>query len=109
MGMDQKVQNAQGQDIFNVSGTICQMGMCCPCCFSVNFDASKNGGRGVEKVGGVEKMPLNCEEMCLKTNRFTVDFGKIKDPIEKRMLFSTAMLLDRILRAAEVSSELAWQ
>jgi hypothetical protein len=88
--MDQQVQDAKGQLLFTTSGTVCQAGMCCPCCSDVNFDIQKNG----TNTAGIEKKALDCEDICLKTNRFIVNFDKITDPTEKRMLLSAAMLLD---------------
>jgi len=88
--MDQQVKTPQGAEMFTVTGTICQAGLCCPCCFGVNFDTMKNGS----KVAGVEKLPLDCADMCLHTNRFMVDFGMLKDPSERKMMLAAAMLLD---------------
>lgn len=88
--MDQKVKNAKGDEVFTTSGSICQAGMCCPCCASVNFDVKK----GDNPVGKVEKLPLDCGDIFLKTNRFTVDFGSVTDPTERRLLLGAAMLLD---------------
>jgi hypothetical protein len=88
--MDQKVLDARGNEIFTVDGSICQMGMCCPCCAPVNFSAKK----GDTQVGGVEKLPLDCSDLCLKTNRFIVDFGTLKDPTERKLMLASAMLLD---------------
>jgi len=88
--MDQQVMNSQGSLLFRTNGTLCQAGMCCPCCAGVYFDVLK----GTSKVAEIKKMPLNCEEVFLKTNRFIVDFNQVTDPVEKQMLFAAAMLLD---------------
>lgn len=88
--MDQKVFDASGSQIFSVDGSICQGGMCCPCCCGVFFKAKK----GDSEVAAIEKLPLDCGDICLKTNRFTLDFDKITDPAERRMMFASAMLLD---------------
>jgi len=88
--MDQKVLGANGAEIFSVDGAICQMGMCCPCCAPVTFAAKK----GDTQVGGVEKLPMDLSDACVKTNRFIVDFGELKDPTERKLMLASAMLLD---------------
>lgn len=88
--MDQQVFGKNNRLLFQTAGSICQPGICCPICASVNFDVTKNG----QRVGKVEKMPMDCEECFAHTNRFTVHFDKITDPEEKKMLLASAMLLD---------------
>merc|ERR1712039_1021041 len=88
--MDQKIFNRTGQQVFTTSGSICQFGMCCPCCAGVSFDVMKDGTR----VAGIEKMALSCGELCLKTNRFKIDFGQLEDAEEKKLVLGSAMLLD---------------
>jgi len=88
--MDQKVLGANDNEVFSVDGSICQMGMCCPCCAPVIFAAKK----GDRQVAGVEKLPLDLSDCCLKTNRFIVDFGELKDPTERKLMLASAMLLD---------------
>lgn len=88
--MDQQVFDAKSNLMFNTSGSICQLGICCPCCSSVTFDVTREG----TNVASIEKMPLTCGECFKKTNRFVVDFKDRQDPLEKRMIFASAMLLD---------------
>jgi hypothetical protein len=88
--MDQKVLGKDGNEIFTVDGSICQVGICCACCAPVNFSAKK----GDTQVGGVEKLPLDLSDVCMKTNRFIVDFGALKDPNERKLMLASAMLLD---------------
>jgi len=88
--MDQQIFNKDRNLLFTTYGSICQPGLCCPCCCDVGFDVNKNG----QKVASISKMALSCTEMFVKTNRFLINFEKINDPVEKRMLLSSAMLLD---------------
>jgi len=88
--MDQKIFDKTGQQVFTTSGSICQFGMCCPCCAGVSFDVKKDGN----KVAGIEKMALSCGELCLKTNRFKISFDQVTDPDEKKLVLGSAMLLD---------------
>jgi len=88
--MDQKVLGADGNEIFTVDGSSLQFGMCCPCCAPVTFAAKK----GDREVGVIEKLPLDCGDVFKKTNRFIVDFGELKDPTERKLMLSSAMLLD---------------
>merc|ERR1740121_329939 len=88
--MDQQIKDAQGKPVFTTTGSIWQLGMCCPCCASVRFDVM----RGTTREAGIERMALSCAEMCLKTNRFKLDFDKVTDPAERKLVLGSAMLLD---------------
>lgn len=88
--MDQRILDAPGNTLFTTYGSICQIGMCCPCCASVDF-AIKKGG---EKVGNISKRPMTMGECCKKTNRFIIDFPPDATPVEKRLIFAAGMLCD---------------
>jgi hypothetical protein len=88
--MNQQINDAKGNSMFTTTGSICQLGMCCPCCSGVNFEVKK----GDQEIAHIEKMPLTCGECFKKTNRFEVDFKDISDAWEKRMVLASAMLLD---------------
>merc|ERR1712032_896093 len=89
--MDQQVK-VGGNTVFTTYGSACQAGMFCPCICPITFDVMRPPSQ--EPVAHVIKMPLDCMEMCVKTNRFKIQFEKIKDATERRMLFAAAMLLD---------------
>lgn len=89
--MDQQVFSANQNLIFTTTGSQCQKGMWWPCCFGIDFEVEKDG----EEIGNVEKLPLNFEEMLLgNQNRFIIDMTDVKDPMERRMMLASAMLLD---------------
>lgn len=88
--MDQQIKNTAGDTIFTTYGSICQLGMCCPCCASVDFDVLQKGN----SVGTISKRPMTCGECCKKTNRFTVDFPKNASTTDRRLIFAASMLLD---------------
>mmetsp|Transcript_148310 Transcript_148310/g.369727 ORF Transcript_148310/g.369727 Transcript_148310/m.369727 type:complete len:286 (-) Transcript_148310:168-1025(-) len=88
--MDQQVVDNSKNLFFTTEGTLCQMGIFCPLCSGVNFAVNKNG----QKVASIEKMALDCAECFTKTNRFMIDFDTLNEPIEKKMLLASAMLLD---------------
>ena len=46
------------------------------------------------QVATITRIALSCEETCAKTNRFTVDFGQIKDADQRRIIFGAAMTWD---------------
>lgn len=89
--MDQQIYDAAGSLIYTTNGSICQCGICCPLCADVTFEIRRKGG---ESVGTIKKLSLNCEDCCLKTNRFIIEYNGINQPNHKRMLFAAAMLLD---------------
>mmetsp|Transcript_57385 Transcript_57385/g.158855 ORF Transcript_57385/g.158855 Transcript_57385/m.158855 type:complete len:245 (-) Transcript_57385:103-837(-) len=88
--MDQQIFDASDNLIYTTNGSICQCGMCCPLCASVDFEVRKDG----QAVGAIRKNALTCADACVKTNSFTVDFGGVTEPNHKRMIFAAAMLLD---------------
>jgi len=89
--MDQQILDKTGATRFTVAGSICQCGMCCACCADVNFDISDKSGN---KVGSITKPALTCSEMCVKTNRFVLDFPKQCSMEDKNLLVGSTMLLD---------------
>lgn len=88
--MDQQVYDKSDKLLFQTKGSICQLGICCPCCASVDFSVLKDE----KEVATISKRPMTCCECLQKTNRFTIDFNQITEPEEKRMLLAAAMLAD---------------
>eukprot|EP00927_Polykrikos_kofoidii_P079671 TRINITY_DN76469_c0_g1_i1.p1 TRINITY_DN76469_c0_g1~~TRINITY_DN76469_c0_g1_i1.p1 ORF type:complete len:326 (+),score=61.59 TRINITY_DN76469_c0_g1_i1:69-1046(+) len=89
--MDQQVFDANQNLRFSVAGSLCQCGICCPCCSDVNFDIDDEDGN---TVGEISKKALTCGEICMKTNRFMIDFPKQCSIDDKHLLLGSAMLLD---------------
>jgi hypothetical protein len=88
--MDQKIMDGNDKLIYTTNGSICQLGMCCPCCASVDFQVQKDG----QEVGLISKRPLTFGECLKKTNRFIIDFPKDAKANEKKLVFAAAMLAD---------------
>jgi hypothetical protein len=88
--MDQQIMNASGTLVYTTYGSICQLGLCCPCCAPVDFEVRKDG----VDVGKISKRPMTCSECCMKTNRFTVEFPTDADANQKKLIFGAAMLVD---------------
>jgi hypothetical protein len=88
--MDQQIKDTSGKVVYSTYGSICQLGLCCPCCASVDFTIKKDG----QDVGLISKRPMTCTECCQKTNRFTIDFPKDADNTQKQLVFGAAMLAD---------------
>ena len=89
--MDQKIKDAAGQFRYGVAGTICQIGLFCPCCGDVNFHVTNGQG---ERVGEIKKMFDGCEELCLGTNKFKVIFPHNVTVEDRSLIFASAMLID---------------
>merc|ERR1712066_288401 len=89
--MDQQIKDNKNTLVYSTYGSICQLGMCCPCCAPIDFQIKKPGG---QDVGLISKRPLTCFEACTKTNRFTIDFPKDADAAQRKLVFAAAMLAD---------------
>mmetsp|Transcript_45473 Transcript_45473/g.75538 ORF Transcript_45473/g.75538 Transcript_45473/m.75538 type:complete len:234 (+) Transcript_45473:75-776(+) len=88
--MDQQIYDETGKLIFTTYGSICQLGMCCPMCASVDFEIKQDD----KKVGLISKRPMTCGECLGKTNRFIIEFPMEKKANERKMIFAAAMLAD---------------
>jgi len=90
--MDQQVLNANREVSFITQGSPCQCGMFCPCCAGINFNVKKPFGG--DKVGSITKLPMDIMECAFGANRFVIDMAGVTDPVERRMMLASAMLLD---------------
>eukprot|EP00929_Paragymnodinium_shiwhaense_P038206 TRINITY_DN20233_c0_g1_i6.p1 TRINITY_DN20233_c0_g1~~TRINITY_DN20233_c0_g1_i6.p1 ORF type:complete len:193 (-),score=31.50 TRINITY_DN20233_c0_g1_i6:527-1105(-) len=89
--MDAKIKNASGQEVMHTGpSTLCQIGMMCPCCAEATVPVTKDG----KPVAHITRNAVTLCELCQKTNRFTIDFGSIQDPVQRKQIFASAMLLD---------------
>ena len=52
--MDQTITDGEGTQIYGAAGSVCQPGMCCPCCGSVDFDITDASGQPT--TGKIEKV-----------------------------------------------------
>jgi hypothetical protein len=93
--IDQHIFDAEEKMKYKILGTVCQPGICCPCCFDVTFDIHDyHAGANGRVVGIVTKKALDLMEMCVKTNRFQIDFPPDAGTFEKILLTGGAFLLD---------------
>lgn len=90
--VDQQIYDASGALRFTLGPETClQMGFFCPCCDDVEFPVRDTAGAQVARL---VKKAITCAECCLHTNRFRVDFGNVKDPMDRQLIFGATMLLD---------------
>ena len=89
--MNQKVFDDQDKLKYNVEGSICQIGLCCPCCGDVKFDVTDAQGGS---PGVIKKLFGGCSELCLGTNKFKVTFPKNATEPDKSLLLGATMLVD---------------
>ena len=64
--------------------------MFCPCCVDEQIPVFEGG----QPVATVTRQRLSICELVGKMNRFTVDFGQLRDPALRKLLFGAAMLFD---------------
>lgn len=90
--IDQHIFDAAGVQRFQTGPeTICQIGICCPCCGDVSFPISRTGGA---QVATVTRPALEFCECLQKTNRLKIDWQAVSDPQERKLIFAAAMLID---------------
>mgnify|MGYP003335626999 CR=1 FL=1 len=68
--MDQRVFGPDGQQVYGAAGTVCQQGVFCPCCASVEFQLTDSNGHPTD--GMVEKIFGGCAEVMAKVNKFRI-------------------------------------
>ena len=88
------VKNLQGDAILQLGPSYiceCGHGQCCPCCADHVVPLRRMDDT---QVGTVTRQALSCAECLGKTNRFTVDFGEVTEPQERKLVFAVAMLFD---------------
>eukprot|EP00756_Hemistasia_phaeocysticola_P008425 Hpha_TRINITY_DN14614_c0_g2::TRINITY_DN14614_c0_g2_i1::g.48076::m.48076 len=68
----------------------CQMGFCCPCFADLNVPVFQQG----KQVALLTHMKYTCCEMLGCMNRMQIDFGSVKEPRDRALLFASLMLLE---------------
>jgi hypothetical protein len=93
--LDQHVFDAEERMKYKILGSVCQAGICCPCCCDISFDIhDHHEGKNGAVTGKITKKALSLFEMCAKTNRFQIDFPPDAGTFEKILLTGSAFLLD---------------
>eukprot|EP01051_Picozoa_sp_SAG22_P014221 SAG22_NODE_1693_length_3799_cov_2.227568_3_plen_271_part_00 len=89
--MNQKIIDASGTQIYGVNGSICQLGLCCPCLAPVVFDITDAGGA---KQGEIKKVFNGCAECLAQANAFKITFPAKATTDQKNLVFAACMLVD---------------
>lgn len=89
--LNQKIMNKEDQGLYTVTGGICQVGICCPCCGDVVFDIMDSSD---SKVGEVRKVFGGCGELMVGLTNFGITFPDDADYDAKLLLLSVAMGID---------------
>ena len=87
--LDQRVFDAQNILKYKVYGSICQLGLCCPCCGDVVFSVKDMDG-GPE--GQIRKI-FTCGELCGLNNKFKVVYPPGAPQGDKALVLGATMLL----------------
>lgn len=87
--MEKHVRDPGGNIVFKVEGCSCQLGRCCFgwYCADVSFNVTRNS----TEVSKVQKLRLTFEE---SLPRFLIKFNDVTDPMERKLLLASAMLLN---------------
>merc|ERR1712216_603971 len=78
--------------IYGAAGSVCQPGICCPCCGSVDFEITDSAGQPTS--GKIQKVFNGCAEMAAKVNKFHVTFPVGATAQQKLVLMGTTFLID---------------
>lgn len=90
--IDQKILDASANLKWEVYGSICQCGLCCPCCGDVVFEIKPVPDS--DNRGEIRKIFDGASEMCLRTNKFKLTFPSGASEADKILLFGSTMLVD---------------
>ena len=90
-GIDQKLYDDKNNLIYTTYGSLCQIGVCCPCISPVEFRIKNHAGG---QDGKIIKIFNGIAELCCAMNRFKVIFPTDAQEADKTLLIGAAMLLD---------------
>jgi len=90
--MDQRVYDVNGNQIYGAAGSVCQVGICCPCLGAVEFDITDPVGNPTQ--AHISKVFNGCAEMMAKVNNFRVTFPQNASAAQKMALLGCTMLID---------------
>ena len=82
--MDQRIYGVDGRQIYGAAGSVCQMGIFCPCLGTVEFDIAGTNGQLTD--GRISKIFGGCGEIMAGANNFRVRFPTGASPGEKMAL-----------------------
>ena len=82
--MDQRIYGVDGRQIYGAAGSVCQMGIFCPCLGTVEFDITGTNGQLTD--GRISKIFGGCGEIMAGANNFRVRFPTGANPVEKMAL-----------------------
>ena len=85
----QIIKDKDGLEVYRM-GPSSQCNSCCPCLNDEAVGIFKDGA----EVATVTRKTLTCAEVCGKTNRFSVDFRKVTNLDQRRLIFAAAMSYD---------------
>lgn len=88
--LDQQVYDAQNMLKYKVYGSICQIGLCCPCCGDVRFSVKDMAG-GPD--GHIQKI-FTCGELMGLNNKFKITYPPKTPQGDKALVLGATMLLD---------------
>eukprot|EP01044_Picomonas_judraskeda_P000575 COSAG03_NODE_26_length_19032_cov_87.110812_11_plen_277_part_00 len=90
--MDQKIYSPDGTQMYGASGSLCQIGICFPCCGAVEFDLTDANNEPSE--GRVAKVFGGCAELMAGVNKFRIRFPNGATPEQKKALLGMTMFID---------------
>lgn len=90
--MNNIIYGADGQGKYEVSGSVCQAGLFCPCLGDVAFDLTSTSGDPT--TGEIRKTFNGCAEMMAKVNTFECEFPNGATIEDKIALIGSTMLID---------------
>mmetsp|Transcript_37345 Transcript_37345/g.76608 ORF Transcript_37345/g.76608 Transcript_37345/m.76608 type:complete len:268 (-) Transcript_37345:112-915(-) len=70
---------------------LCSSARCCPCLEEEAVHVTTPAG---ERVASITRKAMTCAELCGKMNRFVVDFGSVRDPTHRALIFAAGMMFD---------------
>lgn len=91
------IKNQDDQEVMQVKGGCCQMGLCCPLpcgpCAEVHFDIDDMDGN---QLGSMTKKVPGCCKFCLApdVDNYIVDFAGVSNPQHRALLMGLAIFTD---------------
>lgn len=98
--MNNDIYDANGQQLYHVEATCCQLGWLCPCCADFRMEVQEHQ-KGGKQVGEITRTTLSCYELCCPGMRYGIKFPAHSSHEQRILLMGSQMMMDTVYLVAQ--------